>query len=160
MIRNVVPGGAKVPSGITVESAITLSQGNSWPSVGSGLYVGQTGVAVDHHFLLSVNPPPYEFTAGEIGVSARLVGKPQPVKLTEASVYVTEEHALVLAHLRMHEIRRLPSRAHFNKWAAIRSYCPRHDAGLGFRNSSSERGAGGHADNQLLLWYCYSHALA
>ena len=53
------------------------------PSVGSGLYVGQTGVAVNHHFLLSVNPPSYEFTSGayEIEVFARLVGKLQPVRL-------------------------------------------------------------------------------
>jgi hypothetical protein len=69
------------------------------PAVGSGLYVGQTGVAVDHHFLLSVNPPPYEFTSGayEIEIFARLVGKLQPVKLSSASVSVADEDALVLS---------------------------------------------------------------
>ncbi len=69
------------------------------PLLGSGLYVGQTGVAVDHHFVLSVNQPAYEFASGEyeIEIFARLVGERQPVKLSSASVSVTDEHALVLS---------------------------------------------------------------
>lgn len=66
---------------------------------GSGLYVGQTGIAVNHHFVLSVHEPAYEFSSGEytIEVFARLVGKKKPVKLVAVSVSVTEEHASVLS---------------------------------------------------------------
>lgn len=66
---------------------------------GCGPYVGQTGIAVKHHFVLSVHQPAYEFTQGEyaITVFARLVGKTTPVKLTEFMLSVSEVHAAILA---------------------------------------------------------------
>jgi hypothetical protein len=66
---------------------------------GSGLYVGQTGIAVNHHFVLSVHQPDYEFTVGDyaIEVFVRMVGKKQPIRLAVVTVSVTEEHAVVLA---------------------------------------------------------------
>jgi len=66
---------------------------------GSGLYVGQTGIAVNHHFVLSTNQPSYEFTGGEyeVEIFARLVGKQQPIRLSVASVSLVEEHVGVLA---------------------------------------------------------------
>jgi hypothetical protein len=66
---------------------------------GSGLYVGQMGVAANHHFVLSAHQSAYEFTPGEytIEIFARLVGKQHPIKLHAVSVYVTEEHASILA---------------------------------------------------------------
>jgi hypothetical protein len=66
---------------------------------GSGLYVGQTGVTANHHFVLSAHQPAYEFAPGKytIEIFARLVGKQHPIKLNAVSVYVTEEHASVLA---------------------------------------------------------------
>jgi hypothetical protein len=68
-------------------------------SPGSGLYVGQTGLAVNHHFVLSVHEAAYEFTPGDyrIEVRARLVGKKRPAPLSEFSVSVTKEHGAVLS---------------------------------------------------------------
>ncbi|WP_159592611.1 hypothetical protein [Chelativorans xinjiangense] len=69
-------------------------------SPGSGLYVGRTGVVLNHHFVLSVHQPEYEFTAGDyrVEVFARVVGKKRPAKLAEGSVSVTEEQAAILAN--------------------------------------------------------------
>src|SRR5262249_54144517 len=66
---------------------------------GSGLYVGQTGAAANHHFVLSAHQPAYEFAPGEytIEIFARIVGKQHPIKLNAVSVHVTKEHASVLA---------------------------------------------------------------
>lgn len=68
-------------------------------SPGSGLYVGQTGIAANHHFVLSVHQPEYEFKAGDyvVEVYARVVGRKRPMKLTEVAVTVTDEQAAVLA---------------------------------------------------------------
>src|SRR5262249_36343401 len=68
-------------------------------SPGSGLYVAQTGLAVNHHFVLSVHKAAYEFTTGNYSIEmmARLVGKKRPRKLSEFSVSVTQEHAAVLS---------------------------------------------------------------
>jgi hypothetical protein len=68
-------------------------------SPGSGLYVGQTGLAVNHHFVLSVHEAPCEFTPGDyrVEVLARLVGKKRPAKLSEFSLSVTKENAAVLS---------------------------------------------------------------
>jgi hypothetical protein len=49
---------------------------NRRSSPGRGLFVGQTGVAANHHFVMSVHEPDYEFTAGSytIEVFVRVVG--------------------------------------------------------------------------------------
>lgn len=67
-------------------------------SPGSGLYVGQTGIAANHHFVLSVHQPGYEFKPGAytIRVFARLVGKSRPVEFPAVSLSVTEEQASAL----------------------------------------------------------------
>jgi hypothetical protein len=67
-------------------------------SPGSGLHVGQTGIAVNHHFVLSVHQPEYEFTPGDytVQVFARVVGRKQPMKLAEVSVSVPEDQAAIL----------------------------------------------------------------
>lgn len=69
-------------------------------SPGSGLYVGQTGVAVNHHFVLSVHRPDYEFVTGEytIQVFARLVGESSPITLSEIKVTIDAERAAALAN--------------------------------------------------------------
>ncbi len=66
---------------------------------GSGLYVGQTGVAVNHHFVRSVNEAAYEFAAGkyEIEVFARLVGRRSPSRLIAFDLTLSQEHADALA---------------------------------------------------------------
>jgi hypothetical protein len=66
---------------------------------GSGLYVGQTGVSLNHHFVLSVHNPDYAFVAGTyiVRVFARLVGRSSPIQLTEFQITLSEHHAAVLA---------------------------------------------------------------
>lgn len=66
---------------------------------GSGLYVGQTGIAVNHHFVLSVHQPAYEFTKGdyEIEVFVRLVGRKTPIRLSQFNLTLSAEHAGILA---------------------------------------------------------------
>ena len=61
---------------------------------GSGLYVGQTGVTVNHHFVLSVHRPAYEFVAGEytVEVFARLAGKAGPIHLSSIVLAVDNQH--------------------------------------------------------------------
>ena len=66
---------------------------------GSGLYVGQTGIAMNHHLVLSVHEVPYEFTVGDYVVElwVRLVRKRRAAKLYAIPISVTKEHAAVLA---------------------------------------------------------------
>lgn len=67
---------------------------------GSGLYIGQTGLAVNHHFVQAVNQPTYEFLAGRytVDVFARLVSSERPVLLTKIAVTVTQDQAEELSH--------------------------------------------------------------
>lgn len=69
-------------------------------SPGSGLYVSQAGVAANHHFVLSVHQPHYEFAAGEyiVRVYARQVGEHEPVLLTEIRLVLDERHAAALSN--------------------------------------------------------------
>ena len=66
---------------------------------GSGLYVGQTGIAVNHPFVLSVHQPAYEFTKGdyEIEVFVRLVGRKTSIQLSGFKLTLSAEHAGILA---------------------------------------------------------------
>ncbi|ATQ41701.1 hypothetical protein CSW64_04370 [Caulobacter mirabilis] len=71
-------------------------------NVGSGLFVGQTGVAVNHHFVLSVHEAEYRFMAGAytVEVFARLAGVRAPRRLQTVEIVVTDSHAKAL---RRHE---------------------------------------------------------
>lgn len=66
---------------------------------GSGLYVGQTGVAANHHFVWSLHRPPFEFATGEhtVQVYARVVGHVSPIKLSEVCINITPEQGAVLS---------------------------------------------------------------
>ena len=66
---------------------------------GSGLFVGPTGVALNHHFVLSVQHPGYQFDAGlySILVFARVVGRSTPIKLDVISLTLSKGEAGVLA---------------------------------------------------------------
>jgi hypothetical protein len=68
-------------------------------SPGSGLYVGQTGVSANHHFVLSVHEGGYEFVAGDytIQVFARLAGAPRPTLLSEVTLTLNERNVATLA---------------------------------------------------------------
>ena len=58
------------------------------PVRGSGLFVGQTGVALNHQFVLSTQHPGYQFAEGlySIVVFVRVVGKSSSIKLNEISL--------------------------------------------------------------------------
>lgn len=67
-------------------------------NVGSGLFVGQTGVAVNHHFVLSVHEAAYHFAAGRytVEVFARLAGVRRPRRLQHVEIIVSDDHAEAL----------------------------------------------------------------
>jgi hypothetical protein len=67
-------------------------------TAGSGLFVGQTGVALNHHFVLSVHHEPYEFIEGpySILVFARVVGRSKPIKLDTISLTLSKGEAGIL----------------------------------------------------------------
>ncbi|HVZ17661.1 MAG TPA: hypothetical protein VG897_11120 [Terriglobales bacterium] len=68
-------------------------------SPGSGLYVGQSGVTMNHHFVLSVHHADYEFAPGRytIHVFAKLAGADTPIELAQFDVALNEELAGALA---------------------------------------------------------------
>jgi len=64
-------------------------------SRGSGLYVGDTGVVVNHHFLLPADGTQFQFLAGEydVDVFASVVGWASPHKLASVRVSISETMA-------------------------------------------------------------------
>ena len=68
-------------------------------SVGSGLFVGQSGIAVNHHFVLSVHEAEYEFVAGaySVEVFARLAGVRSPRRLQKVQIVVSDDLARALS---------------------------------------------------------------
>jgi hypothetical protein len=63
--------------------------------VGSGLFVGHEGVAVNHHFLLPKDGSRFEFLPGDyaLDVFAVLVNGRSPLLLAQVELHVTERHA-------------------------------------------------------------------
>jgi hypothetical protein len=72
--------------------------GNDRLSRGSGLFVGETGVAADHHFLTSRRDQPFVFSAGAyvLEVYAKLLGDARPLRLLAQRVHVGEAEASAL----------------------------------------------------------------
>ncbi|AZI37884.1 hypothetical protein NT2_13_00750 [Caenibius tardaugens NBRC 16725] len=68
-------------------------------SPGSGLHVSRTGLAVNHHFVLSVHEDAYQFEPGnyEIDVIADVVGQTKPVKLSTICLTLNTDHVAALA---------------------------------------------------------------
>lgn len=66
---------------------------------GSGLFIGKSGVAVNHHFVLSVDRPPYEFSLGDytIDIYARVVHRKKTDKLMTLSLTLNQELAVALS---------------------------------------------------------------
>lgn len=77
-------------------------------SPGSGLYVGQTGVSENHHFLHSNGN--YGFEAGKytVQVYARVVGRQQPILLDTISISLSVDQAVELIRHRGVLFRRSP----------------------------------------------------
>jgi hypothetical protein len=65
---------------------------------GSGLFVGETGVACNHHFLLPDNGTKFQFLAGEyqIDVFATLVGLSRTHHLSKMNLVIPEQAAVQL----------------------------------------------------------------
>jgi len=68
---------------------------------GSGLYVDQSGVALNHHFSLSGDSYRFEFAPGDyvVEIFALLVGRRGPLPLTQIALHLTEEHAKALKNV-------------------------------------------------------------
>ena len=67
-------------------------------SPGSGLYVSRTGLAANHHFVLSVHEDAYRFRAGtyEIDVIADVIGRRDPITLGTIKLSLSDELAAAL----------------------------------------------------------------
>ena len=67
-------------------------------SPGSGLHVSRTGMAVNHHFVLSVHEDAYQFEPGsyEIDVIADVVGRKKPIKLSTIRLDLNANHVAAL----------------------------------------------------------------
>ena len=65
---------------------------------GSGLFVGESGVATDHHFLTPDDANHFKFSAGQnrLTVFAKLLGSKRPMALFEQHIRVTPELATQL----------------------------------------------------------------
>lgn len=90
---------AKLLRGNVVETFSFWGHGETEKlSPGSGLFVSQSGVVANHHFVLSVHQPAFNFAAGDYRVElfARLAGKARPTKLTQIALAVDAQQAEAL----------------------------------------------------------------
>jgi len=65
---------------------------------GSGLFIGETGVAANHHFLNPAVGSSFHFSEGEyrLDVFAKLLGDGQPIKLLSQKLDISREVAVAL----------------------------------------------------------------
>jgi hypothetical protein len=65
---------------------------------GSGLFVGETGVAANHHFLTPKDGSSFHFTEGHyrLEVFAHLIGDKRPVSLFSQALEITRDKAIAL----------------------------------------------------------------
>ena len=65
---------------------------------GSGLFVGETGVAVNHHFLVPNDGSSFRFTAGHyrMDVVAKLLGDRRPILLFSQALEISRETGTML----------------------------------------------------------------
>jgi hypothetical protein len=65
---------------------------------GSGLFVGETGIAADHHFLTPDDGRSFHFTEGHyrVDVFARLLGDKKPIRLFAQALDISREAAAAL----------------------------------------------------------------
>src|ERR1700756_5347256 len=69
---------------------------------GSGLFVGDTGVAANHHFLAPPDGTSFSFSEGayRLELFAKLLGDPRPKKLLSQRLEITRDLATALAEPR------------------------------------------------------------
>jgi hypothetical protein len=65
---------------------------------GSGLFVGETGIAADHHFLTPEDGNSFRFTEGQyrLDVFAHLLGDPKPIRLFSQALDISRDLAAAL----------------------------------------------------------------
>jgi hypothetical protein len=98
--------------GRVIESMhITLSHNEAWQNFniwvygekllvrGSGLFVGESGLAANHHFLAPKNATSFRFNEGmyQLRVFAHLLGDKERLLLFSQDLEISKEHALALA---------------------------------------------------------------
>jgi hypothetical protein len=68
-------------------------------TVGSGLYVSQTGFSANHHFVSSVQGDVFEFKSGQyrIEIFAREVGKKRPTRLNSVDIELSDQLSEILS---------------------------------------------------------------
>jgi len=72
--------------------------GNDGLSRGSGLFVGESGVVANHHFLTSARDQPFVFSAGDyvLELYAKLLSDARPLRLLTQRVQVSDAEAAAL----------------------------------------------------------------
>lgn len=72
--------------------------GSSELNRGSGLFVGETGIATNHHFLLPTDTEVYEFKAGEycLEIYVRLIGDKENKLLHKTALSISSQEAAQL----------------------------------------------------------------
>jgi hypothetical protein len=72
--------------------------GSSELNRGSGLFVGETGIATNHHFLLPTDTEAYEFKSGEyiLEVYVRLIGDKENKLLHKTALSISSQEAAQL----------------------------------------------------------------
>jgi hypothetical protein len=65
---------------------------------GSGVFVGETGISANHHFLTSEDETTFSFIAGhyKLDVFARLLGDPKPLRLFSQELDISHDIATAL----------------------------------------------------------------
>lgn len=65
---------------------------------GSGLFVGETGISADHHFLTPDDGNVFRFTQGHyrLDVLAHLLGDPKPIRLSSQVLDISRDTATAL----------------------------------------------------------------
>jgi hypothetical protein len=85
-------------------------------AMGSGLFVGQNGVSLDHHFVLPKDGTRFDFVAGDyvVEVFASLVNRQTHLHLARIPLHLSDEHAKALKN---------PSQSiYFNWWPDSAKY--------------------------------------
>jgi len=88
----------KVRRGESVQNFNIWVYGDGTMARGSGVYVGEEGVACNHHFLLPKDGTRYEFVAGDYNVEvfASLVGQSKPDPLYRFRLSLSEAQATAM----------------------------------------------------------------
>lgn len=85
----------KLQRGETTQTFNVWVYGDTSLARGSGLYVGEDGIACNHHFLLPEDGSRFDFLPGNytLEVYALLVGRKRPLQLSVVNLFISEQVA-------------------------------------------------------------------